>query len=103
MKTIEELAFEKYLNEQKLPERKRTDPSNYLDWAEFGKNEAQRWIETKEENPPTDQDVLIKMRDGIYIGVLYRDGFMCVYHTNGLKSIKLDHDVIIKWRPIERK
>ena len=51
MKKIEELAAKKYISEQSFPERKRTPAENYIDWAEFGAREAQRWIPIEEETP----------------------------------------------------
>ena len=104
MKTVEEIAFAKYLSDQSLPERKRMDVSNYLDWANFGKNEAQRFININDELP----------EQGIQVIVQYDDyTFDCAYYfeAKGRKRFynhcEPDIDFILEhithWRPINRK
>lgn len=96
MKTIEEVAFSKYLSDQKLPKHKRMAPENYIDWANFGAIEAQRWIPVEEELPPLHEFVLVKSgkSDTVCIGHLRADG---VWHS-GWSIIEYPRC----WRPIER-
>jgi hypothetical protein len=74
MKKIEELAAEKYISEQSLPERKRMPAENYIDWAVFGVKEAQRWIPVEEELP-------ITYESGNWDGL--RGSFAIVYDSFG--------------------
>jgi len=59
MKTIEKAAFDRYMSDLALPEHKRINPSNYIDWANFGANEAKRWIPVEEELPKKSCTVLV--------------------------------------------
>lgn len=56
MKTIEEVASNRYISDQKLSERKRLQSNCYIDWANLGAREAQRWIPVEEELPEIDKD-----------------------------------------------
>jgi len=60
MKTIENVAFDRYLSDQSLPRHKRMGDSNYIDWAVFGAREAQRYIPMEEELPEHKVRVLVK-------------------------------------------
>ena len=113
MKKIEELAAEKYISEQNLPERKRTTAENYIDWAELGAREAQRWITIK-ESMPEDHDELLVPKKGklseitIPVLVRYKNGHVkidCRYKMNGDNYAFwfISHDEIKEWRPIERR
>ena len=66
MKTIEEVVFGRYLSDQSLPAHKRMDITCYIDWAQLGAREAQRWIDVNDrDNPmPANTDFLIKLEDG---------------------------------------
>lgn len=44
MQTIEEIAFQRYLSDQSKPKHQRMGISNYIDWANLGAKEAQRWF-----------------------------------------------------------
>ena len=59
MKTIESVAFDRYKSDQSLPEHKRINPCNYIDWANFGKREAQRWVPINESMPEDHQELLL--------------------------------------------
>lgn len=95
MKKIEELAAEKYLSEQNLPERKRTPSENYIDWAEFGAREAQRWIHINEDFPTGEI---------IWKGEYQHDkGFLDLNELSKSEILQVVRDNgLIYWRPIER-
>ena len=114
MKTIEQVAGEKYISDLELPERKRMSADCYIDWANFGAREAQRWIPIEKEKPLATESgdwdglrsdfVIAKDHHGnvfisrIYEGIL--DGFeFCDFVDN--EDQVLSH--IVEWRPIERK
>jgi len=100
MKTIETVAFERYKSDQSLPEHKRLNPSNYIDWANFGKREAQRWIPVEEEMPKVGETVLVSLSGA---GNDLRLAFINVRHNfiiSLLNNFESEH--ITHWRPIER-
>lgn len=113
MKKIEELAAEKYISEQNLPERKRTPAENYIDWAEFGAREAQKWISVKDSMPEDHGELLLTKKGKlgeitIPVLVKYKNGTVkidCRYKMNGdnYSFWFIPHDEIIEWRPIERR
>lgn len=101
MKTIEQVVFQKYIDQQSKPKKFFIDPSNYIDWAQIGAKEAQRWITLEEELPPKtnpetpySEAVLIKDESG--------DHYVAVYIFK-LNMFDILCDVIIGWRPIERR
>jgi hypothetical protein len=103
MKTIEEVAVSKYLSDQKLPERKRMYPEAFIDWANFGAREAQRWILTAEELPKHRDIVLGKVPLKNYpILFAYKEIERKWYQFD--KGDFYETKVIpYEWRPIERK
>lgn len=113
MKKIEELAAEKYISEQNLPERKRTPAENYIDWAVFGAKEAQRWISVKESMPEDHKELLLDKKGKlgeitIPVLVKYKNGRVKIdsrYNFSGdnYNFWFIPHTDIIEWRPIERK
>ncbi|HZK95467.1 MAG TPA: hypothetical protein VFC67_14760 [Prolixibacteraceae bacterium] len=90
MKTIEEVAFDRYLSDQSLPAHKRMDTSCYIDWAQLGAREAQRWIDVNDrDNPmPANTDFLIKLEDG----QIFR------FNEDWSDEMK----IVTHWRPFER-
>lgn len=93
MKTIEYLAAEKYSDQRELPPHRQILAQNFIDWAQFGAREAQRWISINDrENPiPTGVDFLIKLENG----AIRR------YKENWQDEFGL-HEVVTHWRPFER-
>jgi len=95
MKSIEEVVFERYLSDQKLPKHQRIGINNYIDWANLGAREAQRWIPVEEELPTISKNkpqvrVLVKSKiGGIYLSYFDRHGFS-------------SHAKITHWRLLER-
>ncbi|MCD8178080.1 MAG: hypothetical protein LUE98_11910 [Tannerellaceae bacterium] len=65
MKTIEWLAADKYINQREQPVHKQIPAKNYIDWAQFGAREAQRWINIEEELPEKGIQVLVKNKYGV--------------------------------------
>jgi len=127
MKTIEKVAFDRYINDQSLPEHKRMDASCYIDWAQLGAREAQRWIPIEEELPPEDgQEILLKnekwihedfnikgVRAGSYCDGIWTSAYWCGYHDEyHTRTSDEDDDsftdslalnqVPTHWRPTER-
>lgn len=112
MNSIEKVAFDRYLSDQSLPERKRMNASNYIDWANLGAREAQRWISIKESMPEDHAELLLdKKGKGLEITkpvlIKYENGRYAIdCRRNAGDSYnfwKIDHSGIIEWRPIERK
>lgn len=68
MKTIERFVTEKYLEQKELPAHKQIPAQNFIDWAQFGAREAQRWISVDKELP----------KDGIPCIVKNQAGNMCI-------------------------
>lgn len=62
MKTIENFVTEKHLRQRELPMRKQIPAQNFIDWANIGAREAQRWIGLDEELPPDAVQVLVKLK-----------------------------------------
>jgi len=126
MKTIEEVAFGRYLSDQSLPESKRMHASNYIDWANLGAREAQRWIPIEELPPMDGQDILIKnekwidedfnengVRIGCYGDGIWTSAYWCnthdEYHTRtsdeddeAFEDSKAEDQIPTHWRPIDR-
>lgn len=103
MKTIEEVAFNRYISDQKLPEHKRMQPSCYIDWANLGAREAQRWIPVGEELPKHRDVVLAKVP-------LINYPLLFAYNEIESKWYQFDDGDFfeseinpITWRPIERR
>ena len=100
IKTIEEVAFGRYLSDQSLPAHKRMDITCYIDWAQLGAREAQRWIPIEEELPPEsgwdNAPYIVKTKHEKRVV-----GYTCRrFHLQGglcLKELAVTH-----WRPIER-
>jgi hypothetical protein len=113
MKTIEEIAFGRYLSDQSLPKHKRMDASNYIDWAQLGATEVQRWIPVTEELPIVtefgnwdghrSEFVIAKNKYGawykarIYSGIMDGSKF-----CNWCDETDSELTNIVSWRPIER-
>ena len=127
MKKIEEVAFGRYLSDQSLPKRKRMDITCYIDWAQLGAREAQRWIPIEEELPPEDgQEILLKnekwidedynikgVRAGSYCDEIWTSAYWCGHHDEyHTRTSDEDDDqftdslavnqIPTHWRPIER-
>lgn len=112
MKKIEELAIEKYFSEVNLPDKKRTPVDNYIDWANFGATEAQRWISIKESMPEDHKELLLEKKGKLSeitktVLVKYKNGKVttdCRYQFKGDNYAFwfIPHCEIIEWRPIER-
>lgn len=60
MKTIETLTAEKYHGQKELPAHKQIPAQNFIDWAQFGAREAQRWISVDEELPEEGVPCIVK-------------------------------------------
>jgi hypothetical protein len=105
MKSIESVIVNRYLADRSLPEPKRLNPSNYIDWANLGAIEAQRWISVKEEKPPKDKPFLSKSHnDNSQISLccwndsLKRFNPICnTIHLSNVYIIDITH-----WRPLDR-
>lgn len=100
MKTIEEVAFNRYKSDQSLPKHKQMHASDYIDWAELGAREAQRWIPIEEELPEENITVLAKGGIAIWISAMSK-GRLIGYKFSSpgvTESFDATH-----WRPIERK
>ena len=113
MKKIEELAIEKYMNQQSMPKHKQIRDSNYIDWAYFGANEVQRWIPIIEEFPLTYKSghwdglksdfVIAKDSTGewhkahLYSGFMDGSSFNSWYDERDFELNDITH-----WRPLER-
>lgn len=101
MKTIEYLVVEKYKKQKDLPVHKRIPAENFIDWAQFGAREAQRWISIEEEMPTeTGWDkapYLVKTKNEIHV-VGFTEGY---WHM--LEGLCLKKKVVTHWRPIERE
>ena len=112
MKTIGQVVFDRYKSDQSLPERHRIGIDCYIDWAQLGARETQRWISISEELPE-DADNIVK--SGLYD---YSEHAVIVQTCNGKYSItkrtrfnngnwhwsgsaSFDKSVI-SWRPIQR-
>jgi hypothetical protein len=94
MKTIEAVAFNRYLSDQSLPKHKRMNAENYIDWANFGAREAQRWIDFEEEKP--------ELKDKPYQILCKREsGHVESYLIIDNKSLYFLKE-FVSWRPIER-
>lgn len=52
MKTITRLAGEKYSSQRNLPAKKQIPAENFIDWANWGAREAQRWFKIDEDELP---------------------------------------------------
>ena len=100
MKTIESLAVEKYLGQRELPSHKQIPATNFIDWAQFGAREAQRWISIEEEMPSVtgwfSVPYLAKTKNEIHV-VGFTEGR---WHQYG--GLCLKNNVVTHWRPIER-
>lgn len=103
MRTIEEVAFSKYLSDQKLPKHKRMAPENYIDWANLGAREAQRWFKPQEELPKHRDVVLAKVPLKNYpLLFAYNEIREKWFHFE--QGDFYESEVTpIEWRPIERK
>lgn len=113
MKTIEQVAFDRYISDQKLPEHKRMQAVCYIDWANLGAIEAQRWIPMDEELPERNYETvsdqqythtvdsfLVKTRNGkvsVSKRISFMNGSFC-WKGSGTFS-----DSVVSWRPIERE
>lgn len=91
MKTIEKFALDKFLGELQFPNDKRTRDNAYIDWAQFGAREAQRFIPLDEEMPPEHEEVLFYNPKwinedfnprGIRIGFMSNDDFTTAHWWN---------------------
>lgn len=127
METIEGVAFTRYVSDKLKPKHKRMDAANYIDWANFGAREAQRWISIDEEIPPEDgQDILLKshrwidedynvngVRIGTYAEGVWTSAYWCrqhdEYHTrtnqeddSTFDDSSAENQIPTHWRPIER-
>lgn len=94
LKTIEWLTVEKYESQRGLPKHKQIPAQNFIDWAQFGAREAQRWIsiDDRETPIPNEGDLLIKLKNG----AIRR------YEENWQDEFGLD-GIVTHWRPIERE
>ena len=116
MKTIESFVAEKYHGQRELPKHKQIPASCFIDWANIGAREAQRWITLNEELPETDKEssisdnVLVKVEvlnaihgneytcciEGFYDADTEMWSFMLPI-VNKLKI------TVVAWRPINRE
>lgn len=96
MKTIESIVVEKYLGQRELPAHKQLPAENYIDWAQIGAREAQRWISIDEELPNVNKRVLVKDEriNAFTVGLLSADR---KFYTDNNQIVNITH-----WRPIER-
>jgi len=96
MKSIELAASTRYLSDLELPERKRINPSCYIDWANFGAIEAQKWF-------PIDT-LTYQETDGLVF--LGKNKYGCVttarISTRGIKADNTNILPFTEWRPLER-
>jgi len=100
MKTIEEVAFGRYISDQSLSAHKRMDVTCYIDWAQLGSREAQRWITVEEELPEKNINVLLKRSHPFHLYEVcgfVRDN---VFYSN---EIARPFTNVTHWRPLERK
>lgn len=128
MKTIEDVAFQRYIDDQSLPKRKRMGIDCYIDWANLGAREAQRFIPLEEDLPPGGVEVLLQNDkwkneddnpEGIRSGFLVSDGtwvssYWCNYHDeyhtrssneddDQFEDSKAENQIPTHWRPYFRK
>lgn len=127
MNSIEKVAFDRYLSDQSLPERKRMNASNYIDWANLGAREAQRWIPLEEELPPSGFECLMQndkwihldfnpkgIRVGYHCDLIgYVTAYFCGQHDcymtrtsdeddETFELSKAEDQIPTHWRPYER-
>lgn len=85
METIESIVVKKYLGQRELPSHKQIPASNYIDWAQIGAREAQRWISVDEEMPSEtgwmNAPYLAKTKNEIHV-VGFTQGYW--HHSGGL-------------------
>ena len=94
MKTIKRVIAEMYEKQKSLPVLIRIPDECFIDWAQMGAREAQRWIPVEEELPEMNIRVLLKLNNGeIALGSLREDGF----------TLLLFGSTVSHWRPIERE
>ena len=101
LKTIEWLTVEKYEGQRGLPKHKQIPAQNFIDWAQFGAREAQRWISIDEEMPSDtgwmNAPYLVKTKNEIHV-VGFTEG---CWHMRG--GLCLKKNTVTHWRPIERE
>ena len=100
MKTIEQVVFDKYKSDQSLPKHKRMAPENYIDWANFGATEAQRWILVEEELPAESS---MGFSDQVLTKNKFGDLSLRRYDFEFSSFTGRGEPVIVSWRPIDRK
>lgn len=116
MRSIEFIVTEKYLNQRELPTHKQIPAQNYIDWANIGAQEAQRWFPVDEELPDTSEsgvsnNVLLKL--AVY-NKKHKNTYECCIEAYYDSDIKHWHTMLvideknltltpIAWRPIERE
>ena len=114
MKTIEQVVFDKYKSDQSLPKHKRMEPKNYIDWANYGAREAQRWIPVEEELPEGIEIGETGTKLSCFVIAKCKNGSWHkarVYSYSRIGFIDFDWldekdcviGNVIEWRPIERK
>lgn len=92
LKKIEWLVVEKFNDQEDLPKHKQIPAQNFIDWAQFGAREAQRWISVQEE-PEKGIQVLVKNKYEVCdVDRLLNSGWE--------KSPEITYT---HWRPIERE
>jgi len=115
MKTIEWLAAEKYQEQRNLPAHKQMRAENFIDWAQFGAREAQRWISVEDELPHTGEsgisdNVILQLK--VY-GKKQKNEYQCcieAYYDSDTEEwffmLPVDKRNLtltpLSWRPIER-
>lgn len=112
MKTIETLAAEKYHGQRELPAHKQIPAENFIDWAQFGAREAQRWIPVSEELPEEGLPCIVKNQaDNKCICFMKSYGnsgslgwFNYWYDRSGEKINETPiRAIVTHWRYVERK
>lgn len=102
MKTIEWLVVDKHHKQQLLPAYKQTPDNFFIDWANIGAREAQRWFNIDGEEMPENQGIVLVKTDKGCVATAYYHGKESGFITYGEDAYD-DFGVIISWRPIERQ
>jgi len=114
MKTIEEAAYDRY-QEGFENKRRKIGDTCYIDWANFGRDEAEQWIPVDEELPDVktgengflySEYVLLKVKgyDYPFVGLYVKSANLGAFDimVNTIKKHVSGKD-ITHWRPITHK
>lgn len=106
MKSIEKVVCERYISQQSLPVKNQIEASNYIDWAQIGAKEAQRFIPVDEEEPEANpeepcwsKELICKLKSGCH-EILQ---FNVKKKTFENVDYVFESGEVTHWRPLERR